>query len=121
MSDEEETRIAKQAELPFEAGGHDMAPIAPHAPLAHLAPWLDAIRNTTKPIVVICDDAYNGFVYENDRITRSPFHELADADPARVLPIKVDGATKELCFFGGRVGFVTFGVSGIFVFGFRLV
>ena len=28
--------------MPFEAGGHDMAPIAPHAPLAHLASWLDA-------------------------------------------------------------------------------
>ena len=24
----------------------------------------------------------------------------------------MDGATKELCFFGGRVGFVTFGASG---------
>ena len=77
-----------------------------------LAPWIDAIRNTSKPIVVICDDAYKGFVYEDNCITRSPFYELTDVDPTRVLPVKVDGATKELCFFGGRVGFVTFGVEG---------
>ena len=79
---------------------------------AELAPWLDAIRNSPKPVVVVCDDAYNGFVYEPDRIDRSPFFELADADPKRVLTAKVDGATKELCFFGGRVGFVTFGTEG---------
>ncbi len=79
---------------------------------AELAPWLDAIRNSPKPVVVLCDDAYNGFVYEADRIQRSPFFDLADADPSRVLTAKVDGATKELCFFGGRVGFVTFGAEG---------
>jgi len=77
-----------------------------------LAPWLEAIRNCEKPIVVICDDAYAGFVYEPGHLDRSPFHDLADADPNRVLTVKVDGATKELCFFGGRVGFVSFGTSG---------
>lgn len=77
-----------------------------------LKPWLDAIRNTPKPIVVVCDDAYAGFVYESDRITRSPFHELTDCDPKKILPVKIDGATKELVFFGARVGFVTFGASG---------
>ena len=50
LTDEEEIRIAKQAELPFEAGGHDMAPIAPHAPLAHLASWLDATEGDTVAI-----------------------------------------------------------------------
>ena len=50
LSDEEETRIAKQEELPFEAGGHDIAPIAPHAPLAHLASWLDATEGDTVAI-----------------------------------------------------------------------
>jgi aspartate/methionine/tyrosine aminotransferase len=77
-----------------------------------LRPWLDAIRNSPKPIVVICDDAYTGFVYESGCIERSPFHDLRDVDPERVLLTKVDGATKELCFFGGRVGFVTFGADG---------
>ncbi len=77
-----------------------------------LAPWIKAIHETEKPIVVICDDAYTGFVYESGLISRSPFYELASAPTDRVLSVKVDGATKELCFFGGRVGFVTFGASG---------
>ena len=38
----EASRAKSQSELSFEAGGHDMGPIAPHAPLAHLASWLDA-------------------------------------------------------------------------------
>ena len=75
-------------------------------------PWLDAIKKTTKSIVVICDDAYAGFVYEDGLQERSVFHELSDAPRDTVLTAKVDGATKELCFFGGRVGFVTFGTDG---------
>ena len=77
-----------------------------------LKPWLDAIRTSNKPMVVICDDAYTGFVYEDGLHTRSAFFDLADAPPETVLTAKVDGATKELCFFGGRVGFVTFGAQG---------
>jgi aspartate/methionine/tyrosine aminotransferase len=79
---------------------------------AELEPWFEAIRNSPKPVVVICDDAYSGFVYDDGCMARSPFHELSDVDPKRVLLAKVDGATKELCFFGGRVGFVTFGADG---------
>ena len=78
---------------------------------AELEPWLQAIHATEKPIVVICDDAYAGFVYEDGLMPRSPFYALASAPTDRVLSVKVDGATKELCFFGGRVGFVTFGAS----------
>jgi aspartate/methionine/tyrosine aminotransferase len=78
-----------------------------------LKPWLDAIRSSTKPITVICDDAYAGYVYEEGLHTRSLFFDLADAPTETVLTAKVDGATKELCFFGGRVGFVTFGAEGL--------
>ena len=77
-----------------------------------LRPWLEAIRESPKPIVVVCDDAYTGFVYEEDRITQSPFHDLAGCNPEKILPVKIDGATKELVFFGARVGFVTFGATG---------
>jgi aspartate/methionine/tyrosine aminotransferase len=37
----------------------------------------------------------------------SPFWELVGLHP-NLVPVKVDGATKEYSFFGGRVGFVTF-------------
>ncbi len=65
------------------------------------------------PLAVICDDAYAGLYFEPDCYGRSLFGALAArADRERLLVCKVDGATKELVFFGGRVGFLTFGVDG---------
>jgi len=65
------------------------------------------------PAVVVTDDAYQGFVYAEGRQTRSLFWEIAEgADLDRLLPIKVDGATKELVFFSSRVGFVSHLTSG---------
>lgn len=68
-----------------------------------------------RPLVVLCDDAYAGLVFEDDVPTTSLFWDLAArvADPRdeadrNLIPVKVDGATKELLYFGGRVGFVTF-------------
>ena len=61
-----------------------------------------------RPLVVVCDDAYAGLVYEPEVPRRSLFWELAGAHP-NLVAVKVDGATKEVCFFGGRVGFLTFG------------
>jgi aspartate/methionine/tyrosine aminotransferase len=63
-----------------------------------------------RPLVVLCDDAYAGLVYEPDVPTLSPFWELAGAHP-NLVPVKVDGATKEQVYFGGRVGFLTFAVD----------
>lgn len=60
-----------------------------------------------RPVVVLCDDAYAGLVYEEPVSRRSLFWDLAGRHP-NLTPVKVDGATKELSFFGGRVGFVTF-------------
>ncbi len=59
------------------------------------------------PLVVVCDDAYAGYVFEPEIPRQSMFWELLGTHP-NLLPIKVDGATKEFCLFGGRVGFVTF-------------
>lgn len=63
-----------------------------------------------RPLVVVCDDAYAGLVYEPQVPRQSLFWELAGAHP-NLVPVKVDGATKELCFFGSRVGFLTFAVD----------
>ncbi len=60
-----------------------------------------------RPLVVVCDDAYAGLVYEEGVPAGSLFWELAGRHPD-LAPIKVDGATKEFSFFGGRVGFLTF-------------
>lgn len=60
-----------------------------------------------RPLVVACDDAYAGLVYEEGVPDRSPFWDLQGVHP-NLVPVKVDGATKEFSFFGGRVGFLTF-------------
>jgi aspartate/methionine/tyrosine aminotransferase len=63
-----------------------------------------------RPLVVVCDDAYAGLVYEPDVPRESLFWDLAGTHPS-LVPLKVDGATKEFSFFGGRVGFLTFAVE----------
>ena len=60
-----------------------------------------------RPLVVVCDDAYAGLVFEPEIPRESPFWDLAGAHP-NLTAIKLDGATKEFSFFGGRVGFLTF-------------
>ncbi|GIN90181.1 hypothetical protein J22TS1_12320 [Siminovitchia terrae] len=57
-------------------------------------------------IVLILDDAYFGLFYENS-IKESPFGRVAGLH-SRILPIKVDGATKESYVWGLRVGFITY-------------
>ena len=61
----------------------------------------------SRPIVVVCDDAYAGLVFEDGIPAESIFWDLAGTH-ANLSPIKVDGATKELVLFGGRLGFLTF-------------
>jgi aspartate/methionine/tyrosine aminotransferase len=60
-----------------------------------------------RPLVVVCDDAYAGLVFEPEIPRESFFWDLSRAHP-NLTAIKVDGATKEYSFFGGRVGFLTF-------------
>ncbi|MFT4625362.1 MAG: aspartate/methionine/tyrosine aminotransferase [Myxococcota bacterium] len=69
---------------------------------------VDVLCAHTGVSVVVSDDAYQGFVYEPGRAQRSLFWDLAErSDPERLLPVKVDGATKELLFFGSRIAFLT--------------
>src|SRR5215203_42017 len=63
-----------------------------------------------RPLVVVCDDAYAGLVYEAEIPRESFFWELAGAHP-NLVAVKIDGATKEFSFFGGRVGFLTFALE----------
>jgi aspartate/methionine/tyrosine aminotransferase len=63
-----------------------------------------------RPLVVVCDDAYAGLVYEPEIPRESFFWDLAGAHP-NLIPVKIDGATKEFSFFGGRVGFLTFALE----------
>jgi len=64
------------------------------------------------PLTVVCDDAYQSLYHRDDVHRRSLFWDLLETpNPDRILPVKIDGATKEFAFFGGRVGFLTFGAD----------
>ncbi|MFX1456193.1 MAG: aminotransferase class I/II-fold pyridoxal phosphate-dependent enzyme [Promethearchaeota archaeon] len=62
------------------------------------------------PIVVIVDDAYEPYIYSSDSINRSIFYDLLLLEQD-VIPIKLDGITKELLMYGGRIGFITIGLK----------
>ncbi|MEM1178663.1 MAG: aminotransferase class I/II-fold pyridoxal phosphate-dependent enzyme [Acidobacteriota bacterium] len=63
-----------------------------------------------RPLMVICDDAYAGLVFEDGVPNRSLFWDLLGLH-VNLLPVKIDGATKEFAFFGGRTAFLTLGVD----------
>ncbi len=63
-----------------------------------------------RPIVAIFDDAYAGLVYEDDCDPKSVFWDVVAARHPNLLAVKLDGGTKEFSYFGGRVGFITFGL-----------
>lgn len=63
-----------------------------------------------RPLLAICDDAYGGLVFEEGVPNRSIFWDLIGRHE-QLIPVKIDGATKEFAFFGGRVAFVTLGVD----------
>ncbi|MBB6675647.1 aminotransferase class I/II-fold pyridoxal phosphate-dependent enzyme [Cohnella nanjingensis] len=58
-------------------------------------------------VVAVTDDAYFALFFE-DSLQESLFGGLCGLHE-RVLPIKVDGATKEEYVWGFRVGFITYG------------
>ena len=70
-----------------------------------------AAASKGKRIVVICDDAYFGLVYEKGVHGESMFSEFADLH-RNVLAVKLDGTTKEDYVWGLRVGFVSFAFKG---------
>ncbi|MDI3091287.1 aminotransferase class I/II-fold pyridoxal phosphate-dependent enzyme [Priestia megaterium] len=81
-----------------------------YTPGAKEAEEIIAVLNETAEagisIVAILDDAYFGLFYE-DSIKESLFGQLASLHQ-NILPIKVDGATKENYVWGLRVGFITY-------------
>jgi len=74
-----------------------------------VAALVDVAEQSNKSIVIIVDDAYEGYVYDPDALQRSIFADLCDAH-RRILPIKLDGASKEFLFYGGRIGALSFGL-----------
>ena len=75
-----------------------------------IADGLVEIANKGTKLVVVTDDAYFGLFYE-DTLVESIFGLLSGRSE-NLLPVKLDGATKEEFVWGFRVGFVTYGAPG---------
>jgi len=64
------------------------------------------------PVLVILDDAYFGFNYEENNFKESLFSRLYNAH-RNILTVKIDGGSKEEFIWGLRVGFITFGSKNL--------
>ena len=62
--------------------------------------------------LVMIDDAYAGLWYDTAVLHESLFGLLAGCH-ANVVPVKIDGTTKEEYAWGLRVAFITFGLGAI--------
>ncbi|MEW5947271.1 MAG: aminotransferase class I/II-fold pyridoxal phosphate-dependent enzyme [bacterium] len=60
-------------------------------------------------VILIFDDAYDGYVYDPAVPRYSPFADFVNLHP-NVFPFKLDGLSKEFLFYGGRVACVTAGL-----------
>ena len=58
-----------------------------------------------KWLTVIFDDAYEGYVYDADAVSGSLFYEMLPKKG--LLTVKLDGISKEMLWYGGRVGAIT--------------
>ncbi|PNZ70770.1 aminotransferase class I/II-fold pyridoxal phosphate-dependent enzyme [Staphylococcus croceilyticus] len=71
---------------------------------------IEQLANKGTKVIAVVDDAYYGLFYE-DVYTQSIFTAITQLDSKNILPIRLDGATKEFFAWGLRVGFITFGLN----------
>ncbi|MHA1688537.1 MAG: aminotransferase class I/II-fold pyridoxal phosphate-dependent enzyme [Promethearchaeota archaeon] len=70
----------------------------------------DLQQQLDMPFIILVDDAYEPYIYREDVLQRSLFYDLHELK-TDVIPIKIDGISKELLLYGGRIGFLTFGLK----------
>lgn len=58
-----------------------------------------------KWLIVIFDDAYEGYVYDSEAVAGSLFYEMLPRKG--LLTVKLDGISKEMLWYGARIGAVT--------------
>ena len=68
---------------------------------------LQQVAADQTPTLIISDEAYFGFFFDDQTIDRHLVSYMADL-PKSMIPVLVSGPTKELCVWGVRAGFITF-------------
>ncbi len=102
---ERQTRVVAVLNFPNNPTGYMPSP----AEVAELAERVrDVLDRTGKPLMLLFDDAYEGYVYD-DAYPLSLFYVFVGLHPL-CWPMKCDGITKELLLFGGRLGTLTLGL-----------
>ena len=91
----------------------------PHNPTGYAINYTEAQQivdaivaraDTGSRILVMIDDAYAGLWYDASVMHESIFGLLVGCHP-NVVPVKIDGTTKEEYAWGLRVAFITFGLG----------
>lgn len=70
----------------------------------------NAQQQEGKPIIVLIDDAYEPYVFKEDVLKKSIFYDILELK-SDVIPVKIDGVSKELLLYGARIGFITIGLK----------
>ncbi len=65
----------------------------------------ELVESTNQKLVILFDDAYEGYVYDEDAEPYSLFYKLEPRP--NLLPIKMDGISKELLWYGARIGAIS--------------
>lgn len=81
-----------------------------HKEVTTIVDAIKALADKGTKVIAVVDDAYYGLFYE-DVYTQSLFTALSNLNSNAILPVRLDGATKEFFAWGFRVGFMTFGTS----------
>ena len=81
-----------------------------HTEAQHIVDAVVACADAGTRALVMIDDAYAGLWYDTSVMHESLFGHLVGCHP-NVLPVKIDGATKEEYAWGLRVAFITFGLG----------
>ena len=76
----------------------------------HIVDAIVARADAGSHILVMIDDAYAGLWYDASVMHESLFGLLVGCHP-NVVPVKIDGATKEEYAWGLRVAFISFGLE----------
>lgn len=71
---------------------------------------IERVAEGGSQLLVMVDDAYFGLWYDDDVLQESIFGWLTNLHP-NIIPVKIDGATKQEYAWGLRVGFLTFGLD----------
>ncbi|PTE70899.1 aminotransferase class I/II-fold pyridoxal phosphate-dependent enzyme [Staphylococcus devriesei] len=78
--------------------------------VATIVSAIEELANKGTKVITVVDDAYYGLFYE-DVYKQSIFTAINNLNNSNILPIRLDGATKEFFAWGLRVGFITFGIN----------